>query len=321
MLSNSIWLVWQYQTRNHSMSRELGVPLYELISSKSGLRRYVELSIKTIQIVKKEQPRVIFCQNPSIVLAFLCTLLFQSKKRKIVVDEHNAGLFPLDGKNRLLNIIANFIVRRADLVIVTNVALYDYCKKIGGEPIIVPDPLPVLPSSEIVTKDEVPFQILFICTWASDEPIQEVMEACSHFSENEIKVLVTGNPKGMSQNDAPACVQLTGFISKEDYFNYLISSDAVVVLTKRENCLNCGAYEAVSAEKPGILSNTEALRAYFSNGFLYVDNTVDDIRQKIIDLKENSDHLEQEVKYLKSELKKKSDNRIDDLKTAVEALF
>jgi glycosyltransferase involved in cell wall biosynthesis len=321
MLSNSIWLVWQYQTRNHSMSRELGVPLYELISSKSGLRRYVELTIKTLKIVKKEKPRVIFCQNPSIVLAFLCTLLFKSKKRKVIVDEHNAGLFPLDGKNRLLNIIANFIVRRADLVIVTNIALYDYCKKLGGEPIIVPDPLPELPTSEIAPKKDVPFQIFFICTWASDEPIQEVMEACSYFSENDIKVLVTGKPKGMSQKETPACVQLTGFISKEDYFEYLMLSDAVVVLTKRENCLNCGAYEAVSAGKPGILSNTEALRTYFNKGFLYVDNTADDIRHKLIELKDNRNLLKKEVKSLKSELKEKSGQRMKNLEKTVEALF
>jgi glycosyltransferase involved in cell wall biosynthesis len=303
------------------MRRVLGVPLYELISTICGLRRYIELTIRTIQIVKKEKPRVIFCQNPSIVLAFLCVLLFKSKQRKIVVDEHNAGLFPLDGKNRLLNIIANYIVRRADIVIVTNVALYDYCKKLGGKPIIVPDPLPELPSAEIATKNQDPFQILFICTWASDEPIQEVMEACSHFSENDIKVLVTGNPKGMSQKDAPACVKLTGFISKKDYFEHLTSSDAVVVLTKRENCLNCGAYEAVSAGKPGILSNTEALRTYFNAGFLYADNTVEDIKQKLVNLKENSQHLEQEVKTLKSELKEKSDDSINNLKETVKALF
>jgi hypothetical protein len=44
------------------------------------------------------------------------------------------------------------------------------------------------------------------------------------------------------------------------------SVDATIVLSERENCLLCGAYETVASEKPMILSNKEALRNYFDKG-------------------------------------------------------
>jgi len=56
---------------------------------------------------------------------------------------------------------------------------------------------------------------------------------------------------------------LTAFIDDNAYVTLLYSCDLIVDLTTREDCLVCGAYESVSAEKPLLLSDTTALRVFW----------------------------------------------------------
>lgn len=307
---SAIWVTWEYQTRNKSLSDLLGIPLYEIVSEKHGARRYADSLLKTLRLFRSEKPDVVFCQNPSIVLSFFCVLLRKLFSYSVIVDEHNAGLFPLDGSSKLLNGIARYIVRKADAVIVTNTPLAQQCVQWGGSPIILEDPLPdfvgqysIAPpvASSPASERSGPFALLFICTWASDEPYINVLQAAEAFSEEELKITVTGNPKGkLDALQVPDNVHLAGFLSKPDYVKQLASSDAVLVLTTRQDCLNCGAYEAVSLLKPGILSDTAALRRYFTGGFLFTDNSVESLKRNIQSLIEEHHGLQARVQWLKT---------------------
>jgi hypothetical protein len=44
----------------------------------------------------------------------------------------------------------------------------------------------------------------------------------------------------------------------------------------------CGAYEALAARKPLILSRTEALASYFGEAAVFTDNTSDAIRESVV---------------------------------------
>jgi glycosyltransferase involved in cell wall biosynthesis len=66
-------------------------------------------------------------------------------------------------------------------------------------------------------------------------------------------------------------VNFTGFISEFNYKLLLKESDVVVVLTTKDLILNCGAYEAISAIKPLVLSDTRTLRSYFEPGPVFVN--------------------------------------------------
>ena len=304
---SAIWVTWEYQTRNQSLSGLLGIPLYEIVSEKQGLRRYVESLFQTLRLIRSEKPDVVFCQNPSIVLSFFCVLLRKLFSYTVIVDEHNAGLFPLDGKSRLLNVIARYIVRKADAVIVTNTSLAQQCTQWGGSPIILEDPLPdfagqyAIESPVFGNEKRRPFKLLFICTWASDEPFMNVLRAAEAFPEETLRITITGNPKGKADSaQVPASVHLAGFLSKPDYVKQLARADGVLVLTTRQNCLNCGAYEAVSLLKPGILSDTAALRSYFTGGFLFTDNSVESLKHNIQALIDDHHGLQESVRGLKT---------------------
>lgn len=308
--SKKIWITWEKQRRNQSMCLKLGVACHELISPKRGLRRYIELMIRTILLVKKERPNVLFVQNPSIVLCFLMVICRPFLGYRLIVDEHNAGIFPLEGRSRLLNTIAKFIARKADFVIVTNTVLKEICDSWGALAYVVPDPLPDFdgfssPYANRKSRESNPIVMLFICTWAADEPYAMLISAASAFDRDSLIVRITGNPKEkVNQSKLPPNIELMGFIPDDEYVRELKHCDGVIVLTSRENCLNCGAYEAVSLEKPGILSDTKALRNYFSKGFLFTSiNSEKCLVRSIENFISDREILEKEVKILKKELR------------------
>lgn len=271
-MKKRIWITWENQIRNKSMSARLGAELYPIVNTSSFFKRYCVCAYHTIRLLSKNYGNDIFVQNPSVVLSFLAVILRPFFRYKLIVDAHNAGVFP--GKK--LQFLADYINKKADHVIVTNEGLADYIRKIGGSSVVLPDPLPLL---EVIEDEASQWKnlnspsVLMVCSWAEDEPYCEVISAA--IALPEVTFYVTGNSKERERDcdcPIPANVVLTGFVSENDYHLLLIGADIIMDLTTREDCLVCGAYEAISIGKPIILSNTNALRNYFGDAAIYVDN-------------------------------------------------
>jgi hypothetical protein len=75
--------------------------------------------------------------------------------------------------------------------------------------------------------------------------------------------------------------------------------DATIVLSERENCLLCCAYETVAVEKPMILSKKEALMKYFNKGVIYSENVSDDIAKAIYIVLGKIETLSSQIRQLK----------------------
>ena len=306
------------------MSRAVDADLYELISDRNRIIRYLELIFRTWTILHRKRPKVVFAQNPSIVLSTLTVLFKEIYSFKLIIDEHNAGLFPAEGQFSLLNWLARWIARKADLILVTNESLSSLTTEWGANPFVMPDPLPDLGGMKVADSPAIncnPINILCICKWASDEPVEKIIEAASYLSKTTHTIQFTGKPpKEIRDGPLPGNIKLLGFISDHEYFGVLTKCDAVIVLTNRDDCLNCGAYEAVSAEKPGIISKSKALINYFDQGFLYVDNTVEDILSALKALRENKDELKSGIIQLKNKLKILDYENIERLNIKIDRL-
>lgn len=291
----SIWITWEVQPRNRSMSSLLGVPLYEILLNGNRFIRYPILLFKTLSLIIKEKPQLIFVQNPSIVLALFAILLKILLNKRIIVDAHNAGIFPLEGSNSILNTIARFISKKADVTIVSNKYLANIVDGWNGKSFVMPDPLPqITPTEETLSTEKgKKGYILFICTWASDEPYREVINAAN--SLQNIDIYITGNfRKKISvdeQKTLPQSIKLLGFVSEKDYIKYFSNSIAAIDLTTRDNCLVCGAYEGAALGIPTILSDSQINREVFTHGYLYTENNSADITRAIQTALERREHL------------------------------
>ncbi|MGH3426512.1 MAG: glycosyltransferase family protein, partial [Mycobacteriales bacterium] len=68
-----------------------------------------------------------------------------------------------------------------------------------------------------------------------------------------------------------------GFLDEAAYWRLLWSADAVMDLTLMDNCLVCGAYEALAVGKPVILSDNEASKELFAGAAVFSGSTVAEI--------------------------------------------
>ena len=302
-MASRIWLTWEIQRRNRTLSKKLDATLYELIPKKKGLARYAELIVKSYQVLINEKPRLLFVQNPSLVLALWAVLNRPFFSYRLVVDAHNAGLYPAEGKSALLALVASFVIRFADITLVTNAPLALVVINKKGRPFVLPDPLPdLLPKPAHKHRAKTKAALTYVCTWANDEPTRDVMDAARELGD-VLTLYITGRPPAWVKSmSLPHNIVLTGFLSEADYLDLLQSSNALIVLTTRENCLNCGAYEGVALEKPMILSDTEVIRNYFNKGIVYSKANKIALVDAIRTLLTTGANAQKQVSELKTEL-------------------
>lgn len=304
----TLWFSWE----DHRRSRELAVEFeaeYRPLTTKIKWRtlKYPFLITWTVFELIRCKPGVVFCQNPSVVLASLLCFLKPLFKYKLFVDRHSNFKFETqrlsDIKWRVFHFLSKFSVRNADLTIVTNKYLADLCTVWSGNAVVLQDKIPDLVVKDLGCVSRVMVstrpQVMFVTMFDDDEPIREIISACEsvqgitfYFSGNFKKVI----DKNTADYLAKKNIFFMGFLPEDHYISLMARCDAVCVLTIKEYILNCGAYEAVSLNKPLILSNTKTIRSFFSRGVVYV-NPLDSesIRAGILNVVNAKDQLQKEV--------------------------
>ena len=68
-----LWIAWEKQRRSTVLSKEFNAKLYQF--NNSGKLRYPIVITKTLFLLIKKRPKILFVQNPSTVLAFLACFL------------------------------------------------------------------------------------------------------------------------------------------------------------------------------------------------------------------------------------------------------
>jgi len=299
---HGIWITWNSQRRNIGLSAAFGYPLYEVLFDTFPLQRYLKSTLKTISIIANKRPKVVVAQNPSIILSTLVLILRFFLNYRVIIDAHNGGLFPLEGKSKVLMKWSKLIQNYADLTLVTNETLKLVVEGNKGKAFVLPDRLPDITNRGHFDL-EGRFKVAFICTYSSDEPYEAVIQS-AHLLPQNVSIYLTGKyDKKIDPDTIPPTVKPLGFIPEEEYWSFLSASDLVMVLTKRQACLVCGAYEGVALSKPLILSDTKALRSYFNSGCVYVQPTPASIASGIETAMENYDTLTDEIKSLKPRLR------------------
>ena len=165
---NVVWITWERHRRNREIGKRIAGSVYEwyyIDEIKNRLKKYIYGLMKTSILLFKVKPGIVFCQNPSIILSLFVCLIGKIFLFRVIVDAHNAGLFPLEGRYKILLSISKLIQRHAFLTIVTNKALKDYVEKNGGRAFILPDPIPKFSDTPVRSFDHpfTYFVYLLVC--------------------------------------------------------------------------------------------------------------------------------------------------------------
>ena len=315
-----LFFVWgSHSIRARSISKHLGASLYLLSTSRV---KHPVLYIKTLRILLKERPGIVFCQSPPISCAFVVTLYCyfcsQKSRPKVLIDLHT-GAIERPWSRR----ISKFVMQRANANIVTNLELQNLLiTNYSIKPIVLEDPVPDLAAElsmskgyQISSNPEEVFKIAVISSFAEDEPLEEVLKAAAELSD--IKFFITGDSANIYHRQLSKKspnIFFTGFLHYVDYVHLIQQVDAIMDLTTSGRTMVTGAYEAVALGLPLITSNSDPLKRYFNKGTIHVNNTQNDIKRAIRIAQERKEELKKEMRELRSERLNEYEKKISNLK-------
>lgn len=276
-----LWIAWNEHRRTTGLCTAWGVPLQVIRSQRRGLLRWAEKAWRTLKLLCRSRPRILFVQNPSLASTALAMLLRPVFGYYLVVDAHNEGVQPFARSGRLFHWLTRRLLRGADATIVTNSALAKIVASAGGRALVLPDrlPEPILPT-KADHNDETPI-VAVISSFMSDEPIAEIIAAAATLPR--FRFCFTGDARRFPLQDAklPANVELTGYLADRAFWRVLDRASIVCDLTLKPDCIVCGAYEALALEKPMVLSDNLATREIFGPAAVLTNNEAHDIARAI----------------------------------------
>ena len=279
------------------MARALGVPLHEYCFTGARARRHFMALTRTVALLVRRRPTVVFASNPSLVLTYVllaCRMVFRFR---FASDAHYGGVVAVTG-SELVQRALDFANRRADVVIVTNSGHAGRIRALGGAAVICPDPLPELREDlpRPAAMNGTSKAVLFVCSFEIDEPYHAVFEAARTLVQHGFTVFVSGSYQraGLTPADVPH-VRLLGFVDRATYEGFLRHSDIVLDFTTWEDCLVCGAYEAMAAGTPSVLSRTTAMAELFNRGVVLSSHEPEEIVRSVLTAYEQRSVLESEI--------------------------
>lgn len=315
-MDKAIWITWESQIRNKSMASLLGAKLFAFVYGGNRFKRYLICLSKTLKVLLQERPKVIFAQNPSIILIYFLIFARLFFKYKLVSDAHFAGVMAFNGNiifQKALD-VCNYLV---DMVIVTNTEHVRYIDKIGGKAAICEDPLPDI--SRYFTEEESGKRVFYICSYDVDEPYAIAFKAAELLATDNFKFYVSGNYNKAKLNPSNyPSVNFLGYVSECDYYTKLYQSNVVLDLTESDNILLCGAYEAMAAEKPFVTSDTKCLRNYFNKGTVFTKHDETSIAQAVRKAYKDRLILINEISNWKATISEHQNNRIMNIYRVLE---
>ena len=283
--SECLALAWFYHRRFESLTPPLGIPRVVLSTRVRKPFREILLSFRTLRLLLNSRPKVVLVQNPSLICTLLIALLRPFFGYQIVVDAHGDAVIPYAHNWKVVRAVTFFLLKYAALTIVTNLGLAARVLAHGGRPFVLCDNLPTV--SEHCRSDLGPGKhVMFISTYASDEPHAELFQAAEMLRSKGVTFHVTGKVRSDTLSRLPPKpdnVVLTGFLAEHDYWRLLVSCDVVVDLTTMPDCLVCGAYEAIAAGRALVLTDNAPSRELFENAALYTENCASAIAARVTD--------------------------------------
>ena len=254
--------------------------------------RYAASSVGMAAYLVRRRPRAVVVQNPPVYPGLVALAYARAVRGRFVLDAHPTAFGAKDNKQaRMMIRWTRFLARHAAVVLVTTQQWVNEVNSWGGTGLVVHE---APPEWSIATKsspaDQRP-RVLFVCVFASDEPVAEVLDAARQLPELDIRI--TGDPSRAEPGllaDLPTNVTLTGWLEFSDYAREVEAADIILALTTEPSSVQRAAYESVYARRVLVISDWSESRTLFPHATVTA-NTTDSLAHTLRMAAEHLDEL------------------------------
>jgi hypothetical protein len=301
----NIFIAWtRYDRRPTLLAEQLGGSTHFIHhgdrNKTPAFIRYLVQGWRTWQLLRQERPDVIFVQNPPIFAVLPAYLYCLFHPARYVIDSHTGAFIVAPWRSLLW--LHRWLSRRAAATIVHNQDQEPFVQAWQVPYCVVGFPPGSYPAGQPPTLPA-GLNVVYVCSFNGDEPVEAVFGAAELLPE--VNFFITGDygrlPEAQ-QARRPANCHFTGFMAYDDYIGLLRAVDLMLILTTRNHTLLMGGFEAVSLEKPMIVSDWPILRSYFPQGTVYTANTAVDIAAAIQQAEEQQPTLQNGIRHLRQQL-------------------
>lgn len=226
--------------------------------------RYMFALPRTTANLAIRRPRALIATTPPVFPALLALAYARIAGVPLILDSHPRA-FGRKSPRRWTTLPAAHrrLVRRADATLVASDVLAREVRAWGGRPLLLHEAPPLWTTAPPREPGPRP-TLLWTGIFAPDEPLGELFGAARALPG--VDFVVPGDLRRCRPDlllRAPTNVRFTGFLRGEDYHRALEAADVVLTPTTDDASVTRGAYEAVYARRPLIVSDTPVLRHYF----------------------------------------------------------
>ena len=312
-----VFIIWAEQdSRSYSLAYHLKAKNYFIHSLNINSKifaplKYIINTFITLNILNKENPDVIFVVNPPVFTVLIVWIYCIFHNCTYIVDTHSAAFTAKRWSIFLW--LYRFLSKHAFINILHNKTLEQKVANWG---------VPTANIGEVVFQLQLGksypfgegFKVVFVSLYSEDEPLEEVIEAARKMPS--VNFYITGSlrraPKTII-NEASENVIFTDFLPDEMYGALLKGSDIVICLTKNDNTMQNGAYEALTLGRPIITSSWPVLRNTYYKGAICINNSSNNLISAINRIKHNHSRYIREIIELRAELQSSWEKKFSKL--------
>lgn len=282
--------------------------------------RYLLSAVRTVAYLVRRRPRAVMVQAPPVPAVAIAWAWTRLARVPLLIDSHPASFGIEQARaDRLMRPLLAWLVPRAAGCIVTTPRLGEHISRWGGRPLVVHEaPMPwaerIRPRGCSADR-----RVLFVCTFAPDEPVMEALEAAARLPE--VTVAITGDIRRLpeaARRSAPDNVQWVGYLTAEDYVAALETADVIMSLTSRPESVARSAHEGVDALRPMVISGGPHMRDLFPYA-VFVENHPESIAAGVADALSRCEDLSRQAVEARSVQHRRWQSQLADIEAALRA--
>lgn len=324
-----IFIAWtKFHKRTYTLSHEVlnAEPFFlGFRIGRSRLWRSFEYLVKTTQtfsILLKEKPNLIFAQSGPSYCPLSVAIYSMIFKTLYVIDAHTSAITGFWIKLPSYK----WAMRKASIILVHNQLLQSLANSKKIKTLILEDYLPNLQNPKLIALPKHSGNFAVIPSSGMNlksRAIRETIHAASILQGQKVDFFFTGNI-GSLQKPVPKNLHFTGYLPENEFMALLFSVAGVIILLDRldkDFVQPRRAIEALSLEKPMILTDSQISKELFPKGVIFVKNTRNEIASACLRIIKEKNKFNREIKESKIEFSKRWQEHFSLVANKLDALL